>query len=257
MGLLCICSGIFLLHKHYRNDAVKVKIAGFGEIHSRQSGLVLIFFGLFLFAFSNSSYARAKKAEELRSQLSNFMVATAKNIRREFHEITGQQKPPITPDSFKHLGVLIGVLQQIDPDNGHAFYFTAEDKLWEGVPLKDVRSDFYRYIEVSNALPANETGGDTGVQIIYERPRGYGRQRSGWIHNLLANDFYSEAASEVNVATKMLLLEKARDQVALSLKDYPDGFVQTEYPPTINRIIPTKALQQDVKNQLETLETKK
>lgn len=250
-GLLCVCAGIFLLDKHYRNDAVKVKIGAFGEIHSRQSGLVLTFFGLFLFAFSSSSYSQTKKVDELHSQLDVFMVATAKNMNREFHEVVDNQKPPIPSDSFKHLSFLISVLQQIDPNNGHAIYFTAEDKLWEGVPLKDVRPYFYKYIEVLNALPETETGGDTGVQIIYERPKGYGRQRSGWIYNLMANDFYSEAVSEANIDTKTLLLEKARDQVALSLKYYPDGFLQTEYPPSINRITPTKLLQQDINHQFE------
>jgi hypothetical protein len=257
VGLLCVGVGIFLLYKRYGDNAIQVTLGGFGEIKTSQSGLVLIFFGLFLFTFSSYSYAQARKVEELKSQLNSFMITTAKNLRREFHSITDNQKPPIAPEAFNHVNFLIGVLQQIDQDNGHGFYYTGEVKLWEGTHLKDVRQDFFRYIEVLDSIPESEKGGATGALITYERPRGFSRQRSGWIHNLLANDFFAEAMTELDSARKLLVLELARQQIAASLSCYPVGFLQSEYPPTLTQIIPTKVLQQNIDREIEALKPKK
>jgi hypothetical protein len=256
IALLCVCVGIYLLVKRYVGAIVQIKVPVFGEIQTAQTGSVLIFFGLFLFWFSTNSFSQARKAEELKTQLDTVMITTARTLRDEFRGIRDSHTPPSPPELFNHINFLIDVLSQIDSDNGHAIYFKAEVKLAEGKSLKEVRPEFFRYIEVQDSLPERERGGETGEIIIYQRPRGYARQRSGWIHNALANDFYTEAMAEMDPATKLLFLEKARNQVAASLLDFPSGFVQRVYPGTLIPLVPTKILQQNLEKQIEASKAK-
>ena len=133
----------------------------------------------------------AKKGDAILLQEDTLIAKTVRELWTEFRAVTHKRKPPIDANEFDRVNRLIGVLDQIDPLNGHALYYAGEVKLWSG-QREPAHKDFYKYLEVQKSLPEEKKGGSTGSEICYERPQGYCLQRSGWINHLLANDFYQE-----------------------------------------------------------------
>jgi amino acid transporter len=223
IGLICVCLGVMLLFKRGRGKHVELELKHFGKIKTTQTGFVLVFLGIFLFVFSASGFNQAKKAEKLRTQLDQLMIATAENLHDEFHLVVDYKRRPVPAADFNRVESLIEVLQQIDKRNGHVLYYKGEVARAEGMTGEE-QSYFYEYLEVQKTIPENEKGGDTSWEICYTRPRGFCKQRSGWIHHLLANDFYSDATNATNLADRQYSFNLALEQVTNSLNDYPHGF---------------------------------
>ena len=191
LGLLCGFTGLCLLAKRVSGKTTEVEFRGFGKIKTTETGLLLMFLGIFFFAYSGFAYDRSRKSEELQTQLDKLLTRTARTLWKEFHAVTDRREPPVNADAFSRVRLLVEVLQQIDVTNGHALYYAGEVKRWRDLP-RAAHEEFYKYLEVQGALLEGEKGGSTGSEICYERPRGYCLQRSGWIHHLLANDFYEQ-----------------------------------------------------------------
>jgi hypothetical protein len=143
---------------------------------------------------------------------------------------------------FTRAEALIDALKGMDRHNGHAWYFAGEVKriqhraaftpkgCFKGWPagetgsLATYQQDFYGYLEIALSLPALETGGDSGSEICYRRPKGYCLQRTAWIYHLFANDFYVEATALADRQDRVAAIERAR-QFTTEARKYrrPEG----------------------------------
>ena len=137
---------------------------------------------------------------------------------------------------------LIDALKGVDRQNGHAWYFVGEIKriqnraaftpksCFRGWPATEIgnletyQQDFHGYLEIALSLPVLETGGDSGSEICYQRPKGYCVQRTAWIYHLFANDFYLHAMALTDRQDRVAALERAR-QFATEARKYrrPEG----------------------------------
>ncbi len=222
-SLACVGVGLFLLFRRGRGGLTEIRVRFFGTLKTGESGIALIFLGLVLFVISGSAYAQARKADEARTQLDDVKIRTARSLRDEFHAVVDNGKSPLPAAGFGRVNLLIAVLQQMDEENGHALYYAGEVARAEGREIQE-QEQFYKYLEVQDTLPKSETWGDSGSEICYTRPEGFCRQRSGWIHHLLANDSYSDGLNEPDAAKKEYLFNKALEEARVSLDDYPTGF---------------------------------
>lgn len=135
----------------------------------------------------------------------------------------------------------IDSIQRLDPSNGLALYYQGElkrlskpelfkggcvlaTKNLSGRPgeLDAYEDDFRRYLDVASGLPASETSGPPNVNLCYSRPSGFCPQRTAWISQLLANDFYQEALLQTDRSTQVDLLNRAHDDAKQALDLYVD-----------------------------------
>jgi len=143
---------------------------------------------------------------------------------------------------FARAEALIDALRGVDRQNGHAWYFVGEIKriqnraaftpksCFRGWPATEIgnletyQQDFHGYLEIALSLPVLETGGDSGSEICYQRPKGYCVQRTAWIYHLFANDFYLHAMALTDRQDRVAALERAR-QFATEARKYrrPEG----------------------------------
>ena len=164
------------------------------------------------------------------------MVDTSRDLRKEYNDVRNAHPDPIDPQLFVRAGFLVRFLQRIDDQNGHAFYFSGEMRRRAG-KREESHQFFYRYLEQQATLKDSHRDGGSGAEICYERPRGYCAQRSGWIHHLLASDFYNAGLAATEPAEKRLHFVKAAEQVSASLEDYPPGFVQEKATKVLEALI--------------------
>jgi hypothetical protein len=103
--------------------------------------------------------------------------------------------------------------------------------------LATYQQDFHGYLEIASSLPALETGGDSGSEICYRRPKGYCLQRTAWIYHLFANDFYVDAMALADRQDRVAALERARQHVTEARKyrrpEGGEGFDQCIHTTTL------------------------
>jgi hypothetical protein len=165
----------------------------------------------------------------------------ASELRTAFQKARDNLEKPGGAD-FARAEALVDALKGVDRHNGHAWYFAGEIKriqnralftpksCFKGWPagetgsLATYQQDFYGYLEIALSLPVLETGGDSGSEICYQRPKGYCVQRSAWIYHLFANDFYVDAMALADRQERVAALERAR-QFATEARKYrrPEG----------------------------------
>ena len=156
---------------------------------------------------------------------------------------------------FARAEALIDALKGVDRHNGHAWYFAGEIKriqsrtaftpkgCFKGWPagvtgsLATYQQDFHGYLEIALSLPVLETGGDSGSEICYQRPKGYCVQRTAWIYHLFANDFYVEAMALSDRQDRGAALTRAAQHVAEARKyrrpEGGEGFDQCIHTTTL------------------------
>jgi hypothetical protein len=245
VGLVCVPSAIYLLFKRFAQNTTEVEIGHFGKIKTAESGLVLAFLGIFLFVYSTSSYNRAKRGDELQSGLNSLMINTARKLHTEFHNVIDGKRPPLKPEEFSRVDLFIKLLKEMDSSNGHAYYFTGEAYRWMG-QIEPAQSTFYKYLETLSTLSEDERGGSTDQSVCFQRPSGYCRQRTAWIHHELANDFYKTAESTNDPIERLDRLRTTLTQAEAAITDFPPkGFEQP---------IATAALISKVKKEIASLE---
>jgi hypothetical protein len=177
--------------------------------------------------------------DKLDTKLAEKTVTIAKGLRLHFRHSreTGSTDFREAEDDIKSLF-------NLDPQNGHAWYFSGEvrrlknpnvftDKSCIRTPLASdsaaldtYRNDFYRYLEDLKTVSSSEAGGDTGSETCYERPSGYCPQRTAWIHHLLANDLYAEASIVADQNFKREKLTHALQHANTAVRLFPGGFEQ-------------------------------
>lgn len=243
-GLVALIASLFLLSKRFAQGATEVEFLGFGKLKTTESAVALGFLGVFLFVYSVSSYGRNKNSHELQTRLDTVMLKTARDLSTEYHWVTDRHQRPINPNDFSRASLLIGVLQQLDTTNGHALYFSGEINRSEGFPDPD-QASFLRYLDIYDSLSRGEKSNDSGdSEVCYNRPNGYCRQRSGWVHYLLANDFNDKAGQEKDPRRELFWLQKALEQTQASRREFPSGFIQRT---------PTRVLELELPAKIEEL----
>lgn len=195
----------------------------------------LIIFGVIVVAIGNFTDSISKienffgrwKTQTAATSYSpnNGIIKTAEELRRKFRSLTENRKPPLPLDDFDIVSDIINALKQIDVNNGHALYYSGEVKRWTD-RKEESHQDFYQYLEFEKTLPRKYREGERIVQICYERADGYCRQRTGWIHHKLANDFYNKGLSDIEVDNKLYHFRLSLEHVMSTLVFYPDGFEQ-------------------------------
>jgi hypothetical protein len=160
---------------------------------------------------------------------------------------------------FARAEALVDTLKGVDRRNGHAWYFSGEIKriqsraaftpksCFRGWPATEIgnletyQQDFYGYLEIALSLQAVETGGDSGSETCYRRPKGYCVQRTAWIYHLLANDFYLHALALTDRRDRVAALERAAQHVAEARKyrrpEGGEGFDQCIHTTTLGEKI--------------------
>ena len=181
-------------------------------------------------------------------------VHLASELRTAFQKARDNLERTGSAD-FARADALIDTLKGVDRHNGHAWYFAGEIKriqhraaftpksCFKGWPvvetgsLETYQQDFHGYLEIASSLPALETGGDSGSEICYRRPKGYCLQRTAWIYHLFANDFYVHALALTDRRDRGAALERAAQHVAEARKyrrpEGGEGFDQCIHTTTL------------------------
>lgn len=260
IGLGCVCFGIYItvarrfiagtvpkkLRKIDKVAVSTIKFLHFGEISTPYPGLVVTFFGIFLFIAATAFYFNAKKEQEMSAALNPIMIETAKNLHTEFHLVVDQHERPIPQQLFGRTIDLINLLFKLDSRNGHAIYYLGEIKRFEGNCIGS-KDEFLRYIDVHDTLPESERGGDISQNTCYVRARGFCRQRTGWIQYLLAYRIYWEAMQEKDAHVRKEKLKEALRQ----LDDSKTSF----FPSTFSNWIPAAAFEAALNEQIRSADT--
>jgi hypothetical protein len=236
-GVTIVCLGFALACAFAGGDAaVKRRIplvacqrrpVTFSVAGGAMAFVLLLVLGIYSpFLASHTSLDPAHLASELK---------TAFQKARDNLEKTGSA-------DFARAEALIDALRGVDRQNGHAWYFVGEIKriqnraaftpksCFRGWPATEIgnletyQQDFHGYLEIALSLPVLETGGDSGSEICYQRPKGYCVQRTAWIYHLFANDFYLHAMALTDRQDRVAALERAR-QFATEARKYrrPEG----------------------------------
>jgi hypothetical protein len=202
-----------------------------------------VLIGAYCFYYALATYLPLQNGAVLQQKVDKLLVDTSRDLRKEYNDVKNAAGATINPESFARTNFLISFMQRIDDNNGHAFYFSGEVRRRLGKP-EESHAFFYRYLEEQSSRWNRYKDGGTGAEICYERPGGFCAQRSGWIHHLLANDFYKEGTAATERADKRVHFESAAQQIVASLDDFPQGFVQE---------VATKVLQSRVAEELKKL----
>ena len=181
-------------------------------------------------------------------------IHLASELRTAFQKARDNLEKPGGAD-FARAEALVDTLKGVDRHNGHAWYFAGEIKriqhraaftpksCFRGWPATEIgnlatyQQDFYGYLEIALSLPVLETGGDSGSEICYQRPKGYCVQRTAWIYHLFANDFYLHALALTDRRDRGAALERARQHVTEARKyrrpEGGEGFDQCIHTTTL------------------------
>ncbi|HBA40124.1 MAG TPA: hypothetical protein DCZ05_10395 [Deltaproteobacteria bacterium] len=174
----------------------------------------------------------------------NVTVRTANDLRQEFARATALRTPPLNEDDFRRVLELITTLTQIDPRNGHAFYYSGQMKRWLGRKT-EAQQDFYKYLENERQQPKVMREGDISAEACYRSTAGYCRQRSGWICHLLANDFYQKGLAEGSSDQARFHFDLAVQYAQKARVFFPGGFEQ---------FTPTQMVERDSRARILTLD---
>jgi hypothetical protein len=230
LGVCCILAGAYLLYMRMRGIETLAHLPRIGGIGTFRLGLSLISAGGYFLTNATLSYFQFQRSLELESKVNQLLVKEAGVMRKEFTDTIRGLTPPITPEKFAKVSFYIDFMREIDPTNGHASYFAGEVARLQGA-LERSHDYFYQHLEVMDKHAQKFRDGGTGSEICYERPRGFCLQRAGWIHHLLANDFFEEGLAFREPIRRLERFELALTQAEAALRDFPPrGFEQ--YCPT-------------------------
>jgi hypothetical protein len=239
IGIACSLLGLYFVWLKLRGVHKLGEIRGIGEIGTLQVGISLLSAGAYLFWHAASTYIPIQKGVELQSKVDALLVTASRELRKEFYDVTKDAKLPINSEKFDRANFLIKLLLYIDDNNGHGLYYTGEVALREG-QSETAKRYFYRYLEAQETVREPQKGGSTGSEICYERPRGFCRQRSGWVEHWLANQFYEAGEAVGDVAQKLERLERALMHTTASLRDFPSGFEQMKPSKWLHQTLPSE-----------------
>ena len=136
-------------------------------------------------------------------------------------------------------------IRKLDTTNSAVWYFAGEIKRikkseWFTIKscvksndhvrdLTSYQQDFYQYIDDMKAVSFNDVGSKLDSSSCYENLRGFCPQRIAWVHHLLANNFFEQAKTVLDLREKIGQLELVLRHSAEAMKYEHEGrrgFVQ-------------------------------
>ena len=249
IGVITFSIGIYFLVKRMRGVTMLADLPGVGGIGTLQAGISMLSVGGYCFWHAASTYALLVHGEELQSKYNSVLVATSRQLRDEYRRSVNDPKTPGDPDKFGRVLLLTDILKHLDSGNGHALYFSGEVLRAQG-KVQEAHKEFYRYFEVLAETQLLEDIGDTGSEYCYTLPRGFCRQRSGWIRHLLADDFYRQAQATGDAQERLSRYETALKHAETALRDYTGGF------DGIKQGLPTRLIAQNAAEEIARLRPK-
>jgi transcriptional regulator with XRE-family HTH domain len=170
------------------------------------------------------SYDQIVVAPDLDRRPTERLIALSYELRLQFQRGTECRQPPLNDHDFRYVRRLIDRMRRLDSDNGHTHYYAGEMKRWMG-RREESHADFFRYLDFEEAHqaelnPAQQA--EAGPETCYQRAHGYCRERTAWIHHLLALDLWERG----RVKRDSGLLEHALNHANAVLRHFPNGFVQ-------------------------------
>ena len=249
IGVVTFLIGIYLLIKRMRGVKLLTDLPGVGGVGTLQAGISMLSVGGYCFWHAASTYALFVHGEQLQSKFNEVLVATSQQLRGEFRLAVNDPKSPGDPEKFGRVMLLTGILSHLDNGNGHALYFSGEVKRAQGKTV-EAHKDFYRYFEVLAASQLIEDYGETGSEHCYTLPRGFCRQRSGWIRHMLADDFYRLGQSGGDAQERLSRYETALRHAEAALRDYTSGF------DGVKQGLPTRLIAKQASEEIARLQPK-
>jgi len=149
------------------------------------------------------------------------LVQSANKLRLEFQRATAGRRPPLSAGDFSTAAQLIDAMWALDPNNGHAHYFTGEIKRSMG-RREESHHHFFRYLDFYDQVFAPIQESDAGLEHCYRTAHGYCRERAAWIHHLLAVDLWRQGRTRKDRG----ILEHARRHATAARDLFPGGFIQ-------------------------------
>ena len=222
IGVVCFCIGVYLLAMRMRGIMGLADLPGVGEIGTLQAGISMLSLGGYCFWHAASTYTPIVHGAELQSKFNKVLVTTSQQLRQEYRRAV-DPRTAADPDRFGRVTLLGDILSHLDDGNGHALYFAGEVKRAQGKAL-EAHADFYRYFEVMVARGIPEDQGETNAEHCYTLPRGFCRQRSGWIRHLLADDFYRQGQAAADALERASRFESALKHAEAAMRDFTGGF---------------------------------
>jgi hypothetical protein len=135
------------------------------------------------------------------------------------------------PRNLNGVSAIVKLLQRLDPQSGHAYYFCGE--VARKLKPKELPTDyecFFSYLAYEKTLSPEAKSGKAAR--CYEREQGYCEERTGWICHLLANDLYKIPKEMSSFSDMKDRLQKAAIYAQCALDNYPPkGF--TQLTPTV------------------------
>jgi hypothetical protein len=232
LGIACFLTGAYFLYLRVRGVATIGELPRIGGIGTLQVGVSLMSAGGYFLTNATLSYLQFERSLALESKVNALMVKEASVLRKEYLDVTRGLSAPISLEKFARVNFFIDFLREIDPTNGHASYFAGEVLRMQGA-IEKSHDYFYLHLEAREKESSGEREGNTGSEICYERPRGFCLQRSGWIHHLLANDFYQAGLTLSNRTRRLDRFELAIAQAKLAVRDFPQKGFEQGCPTTV------------------------
>jgi transcriptional regulator with XRE-family HTH domain len=160
------------------------------------------------------------------------LIRSANQLRSEFQRATEGRKPPLAADDFGAATPLIDAMCALDANNGHAHYYAGEVKRWIG-RREESHHHFFRYLDFYQQVfaPIQET--DAGLEHCYRTAHGYCRERTAWIHHLLALDLWRQGRAKRDRG----ILAHALNHADAALSYFPGGFIQYTSTTTVREAI--------------------
>lgn len=278
VGLACAVSGAILLLKRLGGET-EVEINFFGKIKTAQNGSVALFFGVFVFWFSVSSYLHVRQSDDVLSKAVGFLSrhlsisltddpsfadfvsllpqaeqdvlvkAEAARLRDEYTRAIAV-RGPWTEKDFRRARHMIVFIKSLDSDNGNALYFEGQVNRAETKNQTATQAlagstfdPWKKYLENSKTKLTDESRQPKNGTECYRRADGYCREREGWIEYTLANVYY-QASQERGSHSKGILhvswLEDADKYLTASEASYGD----------FEEYVPSGALSQLIRREL-------
>lgn len=238
-GLISLFVGLGLLWKGIFVGQTEISFPRWGILKTSNAGVVALFLAVVLLLVSIFSFQQSDNLRFERHKLNNLTLKAGLILKQNYDA-----------GNYNAIESIADFITAAEPFNGHALYFAGEAKRALGKPEEGVKF-FYAYLNTEPTLPEAERSGGMEVNVCYQRPKGYCRQRTAWIQHLLANHLYGKALKETETAARRALLKSADNHVENIWPDFPDGFIQRTA-----QTRPTKALKERICRELKAIQAR-
>jgi hypothetical protein len=190
-------------------------------------------------SIGNWEYRERVKAMSEPDRL-HLLRCAALMLQDEYHRLTDGPKRLDPGQDFSSINAWIAFLHSVDPAYGDGHYYAGEEKRWlnEDMSQEFLRSheDFDKYLQHEKQIGSCDRDSDSSCP---EKHRGYFRERTAWIRQTLASDFYRWGCMQQRQSSEQTIyFETARSFARGVLAVRDAGFID----PTQTQGLPTSVL---------------